>query len=501
MWDVAIIGGGATGLGCAVDAASRGYSTILFEQADFAKATSSRSTKLIHGGIRYLQQGDLPLVWEGLTERGRLCRNAPHLITHRPFLIPCSRWWERPFYTAGTLLYDLLAGRLGIERSSSIGRDEAIARVPPIRQEGLRGGVIYYDGQFDDARLAITLARTAASYGAELHSYTPVRGLIKENGKIAGVETDKGAYRARVVINASGIFSDDVRALDTQGVAPKQMQLSRGTHLVFPKHFFPGDTAVIIPKTRDGRVVFFVPWHDRLLVGTTDVAADAPSLEPTPTESEVDFLLESLRDFLTPAPTRDDILSQFAGLRPLVSKNPTGNTKKLARTHVITHSHSGLITIAGGKWTTYRRMAEEGVDAAVASTGLHKTACRTRDMPLIGADASLDPLDHWSRYGSEASAVKALGMTPLSPHLPYTEGEVIWAARHEYATSLEDVLARRTRALLEDARASLEIAPRACHLLAKELGYDTAWEKAQLESYRSLASNYLPLLRAYPPIF
>lgn len=500
-WDIIIIGGGATGLGSAVDAASRGYRTLLLEQNDFAKGTSSRSTKLIHGGLRYLKQGNLPLVIEGLKERGLLCKNAPHLVSHLPFLIPHYHLWEVPYYGIGLKIYDLLAGKLGIEKSQYLNTKEALLRIPTLQPNHLCGGTIYYDGQFDDARLAISLAQTAADYGAVLINYMSVQSFIKTQGRIAGViardeETQEEiSLRAKSVINATGIFSDTVRAKDDPNATPA-MAPSQGIHLVLPRSFMPTDLAIMIPKTKDGRILFYVPWHQHLLIGTTDNPVDAPCLEPQPMEKEIDFLLEHASHYLTKRPERKDILSVFTGLRPLVRKGGKSGSS-LSRNHEIFISDSGLITIAGGKWTTYRKMGEEVIDKAIAVAGLPHAHSKTEDLHLHGYLEKDHALDTWMMYGSDGGKLeKIIGEHPhlnnlLHPKLPYKQVEVVWAARHEMARTLEDVLARRTRSLFLNAQASLDIAPAVAHLLAQELGKDKKWEEEQTQKYQIIANNYL----------
>ncbi len=502
-WDVIIIGGGATGLGAAVDSASRGYKTLLLEQLDFAKGTSSRSTKLIHGGLRYLQQGNIALVTEALKERGLLCENAPHLIHHLPFLVPNYHWWEGPFYGIGLKIYDLLAGQLGIEKSRSLTRRATLRAIPTLEPEGLRGGVIYYDGQFDDARLAICLAQTAAGQGATLINYMKVTGLIKKKGLCCGVYATNGEsgtrYRlhAKVIINATGVFSDALLRKDN----PKAKGIiapSQGVHIVLDKSFQPGKTAILVPHTADNRVLFMVPWHDRILLGTTDTPISKPHIEPRPLNEEVAFLLKHAGKYLTKDPTPEDVLSMFAGLRPLIKEKSSGNTAVLSRDHAIFVSKSGLITIAGGKWTTYRKMAEDVIDKAVIVGGLPPRGCCTESLKLYGWQQGLEPDKPFSTYGCHGKEVKAIakqtkeGSRPLHPKLPYSSEEVIWAVREEMARTLEDVLARRTRSLLLDARASREAAPLVAKLMAKELKKGKDWEQEQVKDYLALASHYLP---------
>lgn len=495
LWEILVIGGGATGLGIAVDAASRGFRTLLLEQADFAKGTSSRSTKLIHGGVRYLKQGNIDLVREALKERGLLCQNAPHLISHLPFLVPNYRWWERPFYGIGFRLYDLLAGDLGIEKSKHLNREEVLQRLPTIEPKKLKGGVIYYDGQFDDARLAITLAQTAADQGATLLNYMKVAQLLKRGSLLKGViardvETqEEYEIYAQVVINATGVFSDAVRKLDEQKGSPI-IAPSQGIHLVVDRSFLPSDTAILIPKTDDGRVLFLIPWLDQVLIGTTDTPVSDIALEPKPLHEEVQFLLHHAKRYLTKAPREGDVRSAFAGLRPLVKAGHTIHTAALSRDHTILVSESGLITIAGGKWTTYRKMAQDAVDRAIEIGPLKRAPCRTETLPLHGAcKPSGDAL---SLYGSDAPKLRREAGWDRRLHaaLPYSEACIAWAAKEEMARTLEDVLARRTRSLFLNARASLEIAPAAVHILAKALGRNGDWEKEQLTQYAALAKNY-----------
>lgn len=498
-WDLLIIGGGATGLGTAVDAAARGLKTLLLEKGDFAGETSSRSTKLIHGGLRYLQQGNLKLVKESLKERGLLIQNGPHLVKPLPFVVPHYRLWEVPFYACGVKLYDLLSGSLHMEHSRHISRQETCMRIPTLNQERLKSSTLYYDGQFDDARLAITLARTAADLGATLLNYMPVIQLYKNQGQTQGVEArdeeTQESYRihARVVINATGVFSDAIRTLDDSKTSPI-LSPSQGTHLVFDSTFMPTDTALLIPKTEDGRVLFFIPWHRHLLVGTTDLPVTRTHSHPHPRKEEIDFLLHHIQRYLFPAPQRRDILAAFSGLRPLMSIKKRSHTALISREHAILVSPSRLITIVGGKWTTYRKMAEDVVNQALRVGGFAPRECRTETLPLHGYRRNSDhPLNAWDNYGSDCTELMALIAQhpewgePLHPHLPYVAVEIIWAVRHEMARTVEDVLARRTRALFLDLSASLTIAPRVAHLMAQELNQGPEWiakELAKLDEYR-----------------
>ncbi len=501
-FDIAIIGGGASGLGAALDAASRGHSVLLVEQSDFAKGTSSRSTKLVHGGVRYLKQGNVALVLEALRERGLLCRNAPHLVHSLPFVIPSYHWWEGPFYGIGLKVYDGLAGRLGLEPSRWLTRENVLELLPNLEREGLGGGIIYHDGQFDDARLAVNLAQTAAEHGAVMLNHLRCDGLLKENGHVCGlrlVDEEGGLefeVRARAVINATGVFADAVRALD-EPEAPPLLSPSQGIHLVLPADFLPGNTAVMIPKTDDGRVLFAVPWHGRLVVGTTDTPVKRPVLEPRALPEEIDFLFNQITRYLTRDPSRHDVLSVFAGLRPLI-KAGAESPAALSRDHLISISASGLITLGGGKWTTYRKMAEDVVDHAEMVGGLEQRACITRDLPVHGAGgAPADEGSHLRVYGADAAGIRSLAaLAPalgarLHPRLEFLEAEVIWHVRQEMARTVEDVLARRTRALLLDAGASLEAAPRVAELLAAELGRDASWQAHQVRLFHHLALGYL----------
>jgi glycerol-3-phosphate dehydrogenase len=506
-WDILIVGGGATGLGCAVDAAARGYRTLLLERSDFAQGTSSRSTKLIHGGVRYLQQGNVGLVLEALRERGLLTQNAPHLVSHLSFVVPNYTWWEAPFYGVGLKLYDLLAGRLGLGPSRHLSREATLDHIPTLQPEGLRGGIVYYDGQFDDARLAISLAQTAVDRGAVVLNYLPVIGLLKRNELVRGViardlESDQTyELTARAVINATGVFADSVRRLDDPA-ASEMIAPSQGVHLVLDQSFLPGDSAIMVPRTDDGRVLFVIPWHDRALVGTTDTPVTPPQLEPRPLPGEIDFLLAHAARYLTQKPKPEDVLSAFAGLRPLIKNEGARDTASMPRDHTVLVSKSGLVTVTGGKWTTYRKMAEDTVNQAVLVADLEECPCTTTQLRLHGwserGDLQTAGLPaHWTLYGAEVPALQALAREnpkwnePLHPNLPYRGVEVVWAVRHEMARTVEDVLSRRTRALLLDTRASVEVAPKVAGWMAEELGCDRQWKQKQVTSFCELAQGYL----------
>lgn len=501
-FDIAIIGGGATGLGTAVDAASRGHSVVLIEQSDFAKGTSSRSTKLVHGGVRYLKQGNVSLVLEALRERGLLCRNAPHLVHSLPFIIPSYHWWEGPFYGVGLKVYDALAGQLGLEPSRALTREDILERLPTLETEHLNGGVIYHDGQFDDSRLAINLAQTAVEQGAVVLNYVRCTGLLKDKDQIIGVTADdietgrRREIRARCIINATGVFVDQVRRMD-EAKAEDLVSPSQGVHLVLPREFLPGDAAIMIPKTDDGRVLFAVPWHGCVVIGTTDTPVNAVALEPRALPEEIDFLLTHAARYLTRDPKPSDVLSVFAGLRPLVSAKGAGSTAALSRDHTIVVSPSGLITITGGKWTTYRRMAEDVVDHAEMVAGIGMHPCRTHDLPVHGSGTVVPPEDPLTFYGSDSAAIRALVLArpelgkPLHCRLGLTGAEVLWHVRHEMARTVEDVLARRSRWLLLDAQASLDAAPRVAALMAGELGWTPEAAQLQVRHFQHLAAGYL----------
>ena len=502
-WDVVVIGGGATGAGVAVDAAARGYSVALLEQSDFGKGTSSRSTKLVHGGVRYLQQGNLSLVREALRERSLLRRNAPHLVTTLPLIIPAYDWWERPWYGTGLKVYDWLAGPSDFAPSARLSRDETLRRLPGVEPEGLRGGVLYYDGQFDDARLLIHLAWTAAEHGAALVNYARVSAITKDAaGKVDGVvaaDLESGRelhLSARVVVNATGAFADAVRQLASPGI-DGMIVPSQGTHVVISRAFLPGETAIMVPRVGDGRVMFAIPWHGHTLVGTTDSPIPEASLEPRALEHEIDFLLQTAGRYLRRVPARSDVLSAFTGIRPLVGPRQTRVTAAISRDHTIHVDPSGLVTTTGGKWTTYRRMAEETVDRIARLAGLPSRPCVTRSLRIHGFDADAARHGALSGYGADAFAIEALsdGEPALGERLhrdlTSVATEVVWAARHEMARTVEDVLARRVRALFLNARAAVDAAPRVAALLAREFGRDTAWERAQVAAFTALARPYL----------
>ncbi len=502
-WDFIVIGGGATGLGIAVDAAVRGYRVLLVEQYDFAKGTSSRSTKLLHGGVRYLKQGNLSLVKDALRERSHVCANAPHLARTLGFVIPAYKWHEKGFYGIGLTFYDRLAGRASLGRSRVLSRQETIERLPTVCKENLKGGILYYDGQFDDARLAVNLAQTAVEKGAVLLNYAKVVGLIKEDGRVSGVELrdeengNERTIRARCVINACGVYCDSIRRMEGENAKP-MLVASQGSHIILPRRFQPGLDALMVPKTADGRVLFALPWHDRIVVGTTDIPVDESPIEPRPREEEIAFLLDHSAKYLEKAPAAEDVLSTFTGLRPLVSRGATGKgTASLSRDHTILVSPAGLVTVTGGKWTTYRKMAADVLDRAEQFLGIPPRLCQTLSLKIHGCTDQPRDYGKLSVYGSDAEAILKLGgenpdwKLPLHPKLPVLVAEVVWAVRHEMARTVEDVLARRTRSLLLDARSSMAAAPDVARILAAELGRDEEWQRQQVSTYCELAKGYL----------
>lgn len=499
-WDVLIVGGGATGLGAAVEAASRGYKTALIERADFAKGTSSRSTKLVHGGVRYLEQMNLTLVIDALRERGLMLQNAPHLVHDLSFVVPIFGFFDLPYYGLGLKVYEWLSGRLSFGPSRTLSPTETLAMLPGVRSEGLRGGVLYHDGQFDDARYAISLMRTFEELNGTAINYVEASGFIEHNGKIAGVhardlETDTLLdLRAKVVLNATGVFTEQLLAM--AGDRETLLSVSQGSHFVLPPSFLPTSNAMMIPKTSDGRVLFAIPWHGATVVGTTDEAVERASTEPHAMASERSFLMEHIGKYLGQRPRPDQILSMWSGLRPLVRKGG-GATSKLSRDHTILVHPSGLVTVTGGKWTTYRRMGEDAINRAAEVGNLRKEPSRTRSLRLHGWTREPATVESDGVYGSDLPLLERLSLEdprleePIHRRLPYKMREVLWAARHEMARTVEDVLARRTRALFLDARAAIEAAPRVAEVLARELGRTEQWKTRDLEAFASVARSYV----------
>lgn len=502
-WDVIIIGGGATGLGIALDATLRGYQTLLLEQADFTKGTSSRSTKLVHGGVRYLAQGNISLVFEALHERGLLFKNAPHLTQNLSFIIPSYRVWGGYFYTLGLKIYDLLAGRLSLGHSTFIPAKEVHEHLPNLKTQHLKNGTMYHDGQFDDTRLGINLAQTSVENGAHLLNYMPVTGLEKdEKGQIHRVlatdlETGKRySLKTKAAINATGVFADSILNMDEREKKPFIMA-SQGTHLVFDSKFFPSDYALMIPKTSDGRVLFAIPWYNKVVVGTTDTIVEQESLEPRALQQEVDFILNNLNRYLIKPVTKADVLSVFSGLRPLARPEKEQlKTKEISRSHKIIVSESGLVTIIGGKWTTYRRMAEDTLDRIIKMGILAPRKCRTADFKIHGYSLNKDPKNPLQRYGTDAEGIlKLVEENPqwgekLHPDYPFIKAEVIWAVRYEMARKVEDILARRLRMLFLDARTAVVIAPEVARLIANERDKNDTWIQEEIRSFGVLARGY-----------
>jgi glycerol-3-phosphate dehydrogenase len=506
QYDLAIIGGGATGLGVALDAAARGFSVVLLESEDFAKGTSSRSTKLVHGGVRYLAQGNVSLVHEALHERATILHNAPHLAQPLAFILPCYKFWEIPFYGAGLVLYDALAGRRGLGKTKFLGAAHTQQILPNIEPDSLKGSVQYWDGQFDDARLALALARTAAQRGALLLNYCQVTELLHQDGKVCGLkaldrETNQQfTIQARCVINATGVWVDAIRHKEERAAGQKFSEIvapSQGVHIVVDREFMPGDQAMIVPKTADGRVLFAVPWLGKVIIGTTDTPRNDLSREPDPFKEELAFILRESARYMRRAPTRADIKSIWVGLRPLVKppENDGSNTKKISREHTVLVSPSQLVTVTGGKWTTYRAMAEDALNHCFEAGILPKRQGDvTIDLPLVGAQRHV-PVAHkmteapgLATYGDEASAIQTLEGSGHELGAGLTEAMVRFAARYEYARRVEDVLARRSRLLFLDARLAESMATGVGEILQQETGIDPC-----VEDFRTLARHYQQL--------
>ena len=503
QWDVLVIGGGASGLGAAVEAVSRGYRTLLVERFDFAKGTSSRSTKLAHGGVRYLEQLNLTLVLDALRERGRMLRNAPHLVHDLSFVVPAYSYFSLPYYGIGLKVYEQLSGSLSMGRSELLSRNSTLEKLPGLAADGLRGGILYHDGQFDDARFAIALLRTLEDLGGTAINYVEATGLLQVGGKTAGIrarDRESGAVielQAKVVINACGVHAEETLAFDghTRG---SLLAISQGTHFVLPHYFLPGNAALMVPKTADGRVLFAIPWHGATLVGTTDEPVDRVSDEPRAKASERDFLLDHITRYLHRTPTAAEILSVWSGQRPLVRNEDVSETAAISREHTILVSKSKLVTILGGKWTTYRRMAEDVVNRAAPLAGLKDAPSKTADLHLHGWTETGVNGDSWRKvYGSDWSEIEELSAEfpewaePIHPRLPFIKAEVVWAARYEMARTVEDVLARRTRALFLDARACQESAPAVASLLAQVFGRDAEWITRQVAEFHKIVTGYI----------
>ncbi len=501
-WDIIVIGGGATGLGIAMDATARGYKTLLLEQADFAKGTSSRSTKLVHGGVRYLAQGDVKLVREASIERGLLHQNAPHLVKNQTFIVPVYTLWDKLKYTIGLKLYDRIAGKLRLGPSTLISKKETLEKMPGIRSKGLQGGIVYHDGQFDDSRLALNLAQSIIEAGGDAFNYVKVTGLLKDtNGNVNGLtaadaETNETfTLHAKAVVNATGVFVDDILMMDKPGSA-KTICVSQGVHVVLNKEFYPSANALMIPKTSDGRVLFAVPWHDKVVVGTTDTPIETASLEPQALEKEIAFILETAGNYLDKKPQRSDVLSVFAGLRPLAApQHGEQKTKEISRSHKIIVSPSHLFTILGGKWTTYRKMGEDMVNRIEKELNWKHLAPATSHFHVHGYDINMNWNDPLYFYGSDAKLIRHRmngdATKYLSEELKIHKTQILWAVEQEMARTVEDVLSRRTRALLLNAKESIRIAPQVAFIMAKALGRDENWEKEQVATFKKLAEQYI----------
>lgn len=502
QWDIIVIGGGATGLGIAVDAAKRGFKILLLEKSDFAKGTSSRSTKLVHGGVRYLAQGNIKLVIEALRERGFMLANAPHLTRVQQFIIPAYSFFSKWYYGIGLFLYDLLSRKLSLGHPAVLSKKSVLQKIPSIQAKGLRGGIQYTDGQFDDARMAIALAMTATDLGATVLNYMQVTKLIKAQEKIVGVVAEDEianetfTLKAKAVINATGVFADSILDMDDPDT-PAMVMPSQGVHLVVDEKFFPGAQALMIPKTKDGRVLFALPWHGKVVIGTTDTALNSIDEEPVALEEEIEFILLHFNEYANIKITRKDVLSVFAGLRPLVKTSNKTSTSLASRDHTIIVSKSNLITITGGKWTTYRKMAKDAVNNAAFVAKLPIVKCSTRNLRVHGYTESLKYGDVFSCYGSDAEILHdMISQHPqwaekLHPNYDYCLAEIVFSVENEMAMTVEDILARRSRLLLLDAQAAVEAAPKVAQLMRNLLAESEQWEEEQLTSFLNLASGYL----------
>ena len=489
IWDIIVIGGGATGLGSALDAATRGYKTLLIESHDFAKGTSSRSTKLVHGGVRYLEQGNIKLVREALRERGYLLKNAPHLTSVQTFIVPVFSWWEKMFYGIGLKFYDLLSGKLSLGDTQILSKKETIAHLPTINTEKLSGGILYFDGQFDDSHLAIELAATAINKGATIINYCKAIGFVKTNDKITGVacidvvSEKKYTLKTKVVVNATGVFTNAIVQMDDH-LQHDLVSPSQGIHLVVDAKFFPGMDALMIPKTDDGRVLFAVPWHNKVVLGTTDTPIEEILLEPKPLEEEIEFIIKHINRYCTTLITRTNINSVYVGLRPLVKQKRKGSTALLSREHHLSVSPSGLITITGGKWTTYRKMAADAVDNAGFIGKLNKEKCTTAHTP-IGDE--LEKENRMNEILKNDISLKEL----VHPNYTFTKAGLVYAVKYEMAICIEDILARRMRLLFLDAKLAIAVAPMVASIIAPYLQKDKNWEALEVKSFTELAGQYI----------
>jgi glycerol-3-phosphate dehydrogenase len=560
-YDLLVIGGGATGSGIALDAATRGLRVALVERDDFAAGTSSKSTKLVHGGVRYLEKAvweldynQYSLVKEALRERKYFLDTAPHLSMWLPIMLPLQHWWQAPYFWAGTKFYDFLAGSEGIESSYFLTKSKALDAFPMLRKDNLFGALVYYDGAHNDSRMNVSLAMTAALYGATVVNHMEVTGLTKDaNGKLNGAQVqdlvqakngrtpEEFTIRAKGVINATGPFSDSIRKMDDQAVQ-EIVAPSAGVHVVLPGYYSPAGMGLIDPSTSDGRVVFFLPWQGNTIAGTTDAPTEI-SAQPIAGEDEIGWILNEIKGYLATDINvrRGDVLAAWSGIRPLVKDPKAKNTESLVRNHLVTSSDSGLLTCAGGKWTTYRQMAEDAVDEAVKLFRLQPKplmnvprvsgtemiddaapldgTCQTHQVRLVGAHGYsktlfINLIQHFgletevakhlcNSYGDRAWTVAALSSPTnkrfpvrgrrISPLYPFIDGEVCYAVRHEYAQTAVDVIARRTRLAFLNAQAALEALPKVIDLMAEELRWDSNRKDVEWkESVQFLASMGLP---------
>ena len=481
-WDLIVIGGGATGLATAWDAVSRGLRVALLERSDFSKATSSRSTKLVHGGVRYLQNGEVGLVKEALKERKLLLENAPEFAHPLRFVLPTTHFLGRYYYRFGMLMYDMLGGKWGIERAELLSKAETRERLPGITLDKLKGGVGYSDAQFDDAALSVAMAQAVCAGGSLALNYVSVDSLIRENGRVIGAtvkDAEGGAtweMRAKVVINATGIFSDQLRG---ENSVQKQwdVRTSRGSHIVCPRSVMPGEEALIIPKTQDGRVLFAIPWKQHVVIGTTDVPTDGPVYDPVPNEEEIGFILDEAGRAL--GVQRKDVTSQWSGLRPLVSRANVSSTAKLSRKHVIETSEDRLVSVLGGKWTTCRKMGEDAVEAALRLAPMKADECATEDRKL-------------TEHGARVPLGNLLGESADEFADVEVEKRVLEACRFGFARTLEDVLMRRMRVLQLDAPAAIAMAPKVAEVMAAELGWSPEKKTRELEAFELVAKDFTP---------
>lgn len=494
-WDLIVIGGGASGLGVALDACSRNLKVLLIEEYDFGKGTSSRSTKLVHGGVRYLKNGELSLVIEALRERGIMLKNAPHLVRNMSFIIPTYAWWDTPFYGVGLKVYDLMAGNLGLGPSQFLSKNETIEKIPNVNQDELNGGIIYHDGQFDDARMAISLGHTIEKNGGTVMNYLKWDSFRYENDIVSGIKaTDQITnityeLKAKVIVNATGVFAEKIMRTDDPE-SKIRIKPSQGVHLVLDHSFLKSENAIMVPNTSDGRVLFAVPWHDVVIVGTTDTEVKDISIEPTATDEEIDFILANAEKYMTRKPKRSDVKSVFTGLRPLISKENT-SSKSLSRKHTIYQSKKGVFHLLGGKWTTYRKMGQDVLDLIDSTNRINLKPSKTKDLKIFGYKNGVSWNDPLHFYGSEKNLVRSMGSNePLTSSLPLTESQIIYAVQFEMAKTIEDVLSRRTRCLLIDAKECIKIAPMVAKIMSSELNAKENWEQEQIQLFLDLAKNY-----------